>query len=190
MALGVSRLIDGLWVVFLVIWAIGAARTKQTKRQQSDASQVVQRGLAAAGAILLFAPRLGVGWLDAGLLPDSDELAYTGLALTFAGIAFAVWARFALGRNWSAVVTIKQDHELIRSGPYALVRHPIYTGMLLGIAGTALAFDQVRSLLAFVSVTMGFWLKLRTEESFMIQQFGDQYRRYRREVKALIPFVL
>lgn len=189
MALNVSHWIDGLWVAFLIIWAIAAARTKQTERRQSDASQLVQRGLTAAGAVLLFSPRLGV-WLDARLLPDSEDLAYTGLALTFAGIAFAVWARFALGRNWSAVVTIKQDHELIRSGPYALVRHPIYTGMLLGIAGTALAFDQVRSLLAFVLVTIGFWLKTRTEESFMIQQFGDQYRRYRREVKALIRFVL
>jgi len=181
--------IDGLSIAFLVIWAIGAARTKQTEHRQSNASQVVQRGLAAAGAILLFYPRLGV-WLDTRLLPGSEDLAYTGLALTFAGIAFAVWARFALGRNWSAVVTIKQDHELICRGPYALVRHPIYSGMLLGLLGTALDRNNVRAVIGVASVALAFWLKMRTEESFMVQQFGDQYRRYRREVKALIPFLL
>jgi protein-S-isoprenylcysteine O-methyltransferase Ste14 len=190
MAPDLSQWIDGLWIAFLVIWAIGAARTKQTARTQSGASQLLQRGLAAAGAVLLFDSGLGVYWLGVRLLPYSEGFGYAGLALTFAGIAFAVWARFAIGRNWSGNVTIKQDHELIRSGPYALVRHPIYTGILLAIAGTALAVDEVRGVVAFVLVTIGLWLKMGTEESFMIQQFGDQYQRYRREVKALIPFVL
>ncbi|HUA19027.1 MAG TPA: isoprenylcysteine carboxylmethyltransferase family protein [Bryobacteraceae bacterium] len=178
------------WVTFFVIWWIAAVRTKRTARTQSVGSRLLQGGLAAAGAVLLFAPRIGIRWLGLELLPDTAALAYTGAALTFAGIAFAVWARFAIGRNWSGTVTIKQDHELIRRGPYALVRHPIYSGLLLAVVGTALAVNELRGLAALVLVTLAFCLKLRTEESFMLQQFGDQYRGYRREVKALIPFVI
>lgn len=180
----------GLWIAFLAIWAIGATRTKQTTRLESVWSQVEVRALTVAGIILFIIPGTGVGWLGRQLLPDSALLAYAAVALTFIGIAFAVWARFVLGSNWSALVTIKKDHELIQRGPYALARHPIYSGVLLALVGSALNVDQVRGLIAWALMLAGFWLKSRTEEGFMIQQFGDQYRRYRREVKALIPFVL
>ena len=106
-----------------------------------------------------------------------------------AGIAFAVWARHYLGRNWSGTVTVKQDHELIRSGPYRLVRHPIYTGLLLAILGTAVAFGEWRGLLAFALLTGSLLLKLRVEERFMGESFPNEYARYRAEVPALIPFV-
>ncbi len=182
--------IEGSWIAFIVIWLVSAALTKRATRMQSSGSRWLQGGLASAGAILLFAHSFGISWLGLPLFPDTLALAYTGAALTFAGIAFAVWARFVIGRNWSGTVTIKQDHELIRGGPYALVRHPIYTGILLAIVGTALAVDELRGLIAIVLVTLGFWLKLRTEETFMLQQFGDRYRRYQQEVKALIPFVV
>lgn len=181
--------IYGSWIGFILIWAITAAGTKKTKRAQSAGSRRLQFGLAIAGGALLFARIAGVGWLRLRLMPDSLALAYTGAALTFAGVAFAVWARFVIGRNWSGEVTIKQDHELIRRGPYALVRHPIYSGVLLAILGTALAVNAMRGLIAMVLITTSFWLKLRMEESFMLQQFGDQYRMYQRRVKALIPFV-
>jgi len=99
-----------------------------------------------------------------------------------------VWARVFLGANWSATVTIKQDHEIIRSGPYALVRHPIYSGLLLGMLGTAIAIGEMRGLVGLVF--LGWWLKLQTEEQFLVEQFGTQYLKYRQETKALIPFVL
>ena len=102
----------------------------------------------------------------------------------------AVCSRVFLGRNWSAMVTIKQDHEIIRRGPYALVRHPMYSGFLLAVLGTALAVGEVRGLLALGFVFLGLWLKLRTEEQFLTEQFGAQYIQYQRESKALIPFVL
>ena len=107
-----------------------------------------------------------------------------------AGLGFAVWARRCLGRNWSGIVTVKQGHELIRSGPYALVRHPIYTGLLLAILGTASAIGEWRGLIAFVLITAGFVLKLRIEEDFISETFGEQYARYRAEVPALIPFIV
>jgi protein-S-isoprenylcysteine O-methyltransferase Ste14 len=183
-------LIDSLWIAFLAIWAIGAARTKRTARSQPFSTQLLQRGLAAVGGILLFAPGLSASWLGFRLLPDSIALAYLGVALTAGGLGFAVWARFALGRNWSGNVTIKKDHELILRGPYTLVRHPIYSGLLLALLGTAIYVNELRGLIAVAMVFVGFWLKARNEESFMLQQFGEQYRRYQRDVRALIPFLL
>ena len=184
-----DQLIVNAWIAFIVIWLIAAVGTKRTTRTQPAASRMLQGGLAFAAAILLFARDVSSDWLTLRLLPDTLALAYTGAMLTVAGIAFAVWARFTIGRNWSGVVTIKQDHELIRSGPYALVRHPIYTGILLAVAGTALAVNELRGPLAIVLATVAFWLKSRTEESFMLEQFGDQYRNYQQQVKALIPYV-
>jgi len=95
-----------------------------------------------------------------------------------------------LGRNWSGLVTIKQDHELIQRGPYQLVRHPIYTGMLVGMLGTAFIYGIARCFVGVLAVGLAFWLTMQIEERFMLQQFGAQYADYRQHVRALIPFVL
>ena len=105
------------------------------------------------------------------------------------GLGISIWARRVLGRNWSGIVTVKQDHELIRTGPYRYVRHPIYTGLLLAILGTALIFGEWRGLIAFVIFTAAIMLKVRTEERFMDESFPEQYARYRAEVPALLPFL-
>ena len=107
-----------------------------------------------------------------------------------AGLVFSIWARVHIGRNWSGIVTLKQDHELIQSGPYRLVRHPIYTGLLLGFIGTAIARDEWRGWLAVLMVLAALWRKLRLEERWLTEQFGDAYRQYRSEVAALIPYLL
>ena len=101
----------------------------------------------------------------------------------------AIWARFVLGRNWSGTVTVKQDHELVRSGPYALVRHPIYSGLLLAFLGTAVARGDLAALLGVALAAATLHFKTATEESFMTEQFGAGYMEYKREVKSLIPFV-
>ncbi|MGA8670162.1 MAG: isoprenylcysteine carboxylmethyltransferase family protein, partial [Terracidiphilus sp.] len=106
------------------------------------------------------------------------------------GLLFAVWAREHLGRNWSRSVTIKQDHELITSGPYAVVRHPIYTGILTGFLGTAIALSQVRGFIAFVLIFLVFWIKLRMEEQWMRSQFGETYATYAHRTAALVPYLL
>ncbi len=113
-----------------------------------------------------------------------------GTALVLLGLAFTVWARVHLGRNWSGIVTVKQGHELIRSGPYRWVRHPIYTGLLLAFMGSAIALGQWRGVLAMLIVFAALWRKLRLEERWMIETFGAAYTAYRNEVAALIPFVL
>ncbi len=138
---------------------------------------------------LLFSDETAVGFLAYRLLPSSLEWACIGAALVLAGLLFAVWARFFLGANWSSRVTVKQNHELVRSGPYRLVRHPIYSGFLFAILGTALAVGEVRSFLAIISAFIGFKLKSLTEEKFMTGQFGEAYAQYQREVKGLIPLI-
>ncbi len=182
--------INGIWLTLGVIWVIGALLTKRTARVQTTGSRLIQVALAAGGFLLLLQPGRGIGPLGWRFLPASSAASVTGLTLTICGAVLAVSARIFLGRNWSAVVTIKQDHEIIRRGPYALVRHPMYSGFLLAMLGTALAIEEVRGLLAVGLALLGWWLKLRTEEQFLMDQFGAQYIEYRQQTKALIPFVL
>ena len=135
-------------------------------------------------------PIAGGGVLFERFLPQSDGTYRTGALLLALGLAFSVWARVYLGRNWSATVTVKEDHELIRSGPYSLVRHPIYTGLLLGFIGTAIVRGEWRGVLAVLIVFVALWRKLRLEERWMSETFGEEYRRYREHSAALIPYLL
>ena len=106
------------------------------------------------------------------------------------GLSFCVWARRVLGRNWSGIVTVKEGHELVREGPYRMVRHPIYTGLVLAFAGMALVDAQWRGVLAVAIGVGAFWRKLRLEERWMTEIFGQRYVEYREHTKALIPGLL
>jgi protein-S-isoprenylcysteine O-methyltransferase Ste14 len=117
-------------------------------------------------------------------------IVWLGLLLTIAGLLFACWARVVLGRNWSGVVQLKQDHELIEAGPYHYVRHPIYSGLLLAFLGTALMIGEWRALLAAAIIAISFWRKLRLEERWLGEYFGAAYADYMRRVKALVPGIL
>ncbi len=178
------------WIGVGIVWAIGAVATKRTAQVQSPGSRLIHVSFVAAAFALLFAPGLAIGPLGWRFVPDSAVIAYTGLALTLGGAALAVWARIFLGRNWSAVVTIREDHQIVQTGPYAVVRHPIYSGGLLAMLGTALAFGELRELVALGLAFMAWWFKSRLEERFMEQRFGAEYVAYKQRVKALIPMVL
>jgi protein-S-isoprenylcysteine O-methyltransferase Ste14 len=139
----------------------------------------------AGGALIFLTPALGP--LDERFVPAVVEVGAAGWALTVLGMLFAVCARVTLGRNWNARVVIRQGHELIAVGPYALVRHPIYTGLLVALAGSALYDGCWRALVGLACFALGFWLKARNEEKLMEDEFGDQYRAYRARVPMLIP---
>ena len=176
-----------LWLAWLALWAAWSVGTKRTVRRESRASRLAYHVPLLAGAVLLALPRPGAGWLGTRLLPRSASWFWVGTALVAAGLGFAVAARAHLGRNWSGIVTLKQGHELIRTGPYRLVRHPIYTGMLLAFVGTAVARGDVRGLVALVLVTASFLFKLRVEERFMAEQFPQEYPGYKARTPALVP---
>lgn len=180
-----------LWSVLWAFWLIAAFTTKRTVQTQSRGSRFVQQVPVILAFFLLFGRSIWPHWLHQRLFHKSDmTLQWLGLALTVAGIAFAIWARLWIGKNWSSNVTIKEQHELIQTGPYRFVRHPIYSGLLLAFLGTALLYGEVRGFIGFPLVVLGWGLKLRTEESFMVQQFGNVYLDYKQRVKALVPFVI
>ena len=178
-----------LWIAFLIYWRIKAADTKSTERLEPVASRIV-RLLTFLIAIALFSTtRIPLHWLYLQLWPAGFWPFWLGVAVTVGGLLFAVWARVYLGGNWSSEVTIKQGHELITTGPYAVVRHPIYTGMLAGILGTAIALSEVRGCIAFALIFLVLWLKLRMEEQWMRSQFGETYATYAHQTAALVPYL-
>jgi protein-S-isoprenylcysteine O-methyltransferase Ste14 len=111
-----------------------------------------------------------------------------GTLLVAAGLGLTAWARWCLGRNWSGIITLKQDHALVRTGPYRVIRHPIYTGLLLALIGTASAIGKWRGVLAVACALIGFLWKIRVEEERMRQTFPE-YEQYRKRTAALIPLV-
>ncbi|GGA59755.1 protein-S-isoprenylcysteine methyltransferase [Edaphobacter acidisoli] len=181
-----------VWIVFLVYWQIVWARTgdsKTVQRNEPVASRLVRALTFVIVIILLSTNWVPLHWLYRQLWPVGLWSFWIGAAVTVAGLLFAVWARVHLGSNWSRLVTIKQGHELITTGPYALVRHPIYTGILTGFLGTAIALSEVRGFVAFVLVFAVLWAKFRMEEQWMRSQFGGTYAAYAQKTAALVPYL-
>ena len=180
-----------LWTALWIVWLISALAAKRSVQRQTIASRLEQSILVTTAFSLLFGRGLWPHWLRQRVLPGHDVgLLWSGLVLTAAGVGFAILARFWIGRNWSGTIAIKEQHELIQSGPYRIVRHPIYTGLLLAYLSTAIVHGELRGFVGFVLLLLGFGLKLRMEETFMVQQFGNAYLDYKRRVKALVPFVV
>lgn len=183
--------IPALWMTWGAYWMVSAWSVKTTARQESYASLAAHVVPMFVTFVLVFSPRiLPWGLLGERMYPDGEIIHWVAVAIVAAGLAFATWARIHLGRNWSGVVMVKTDHELIRSGPYGLVRHPIYTGLLVAVAGTAIARGEWRGPLGTLILLIALWRKLQNEERMMGETFGDQYAKYKAEVAALIPFVL
>jgi protein-S-isoprenylcysteine O-methyltransferase Ste14 len=178
------------WAALALVWLIGLASTKRTVRAQAAGTRLFQLLVFVLGFTLMSRNWFEYGWLGSRVAPDLPWIAVTGLALTVAGCTFAIWARIKLGGNWSGRATVKQDHELITTGPYALARHPIYTGIALALLGTAMAGGEWRHVLGFVIVLFGMMAKMSQEERLMMQTFPEAYPVYRRRVKALIPGVM
>ena len=185
-----SLAIVALWLCCIAAWAAAALATKPSARREPMLSRLLHLGPLALAVLLLWGPEPPVEALRIRFVPPSLAIGWSGAALVAAGLAFTVWARVHLGTNWSGIVTVKRGHELVTSGPYAIVRHPIYTGLVLAFFGSALALGEARGLLAVAIVFASLWRKLRLEERWMGEQFGADYERYRARVRALVPFVL
>jgi protein-S-isoprenylcysteine O-methyltransferase Ste14 len=180
-------LIAGPWIVFAAYWAVGALKTGRTISQESFASRYGVLALEVLGFAMLFSGVAGIGVLGQRVVARTDAGAALGVALTWIGIAIAVWARWHLGQYWSARITLKEDHQLIRSGPYAHFRHPIYSGLDLAALGAAVAIDEWRCVVAVGLVVLGYWIKAKREESMLARQFGEVFDEHRRHTGFLIP---
>jgi protein-S-isoprenylcysteine O-methyltransferase Ste14 len=180
-------LIEGPWIVLVAYWVAVAAKTRKTVSEESSASRYAVLFLEILGFILLYSDVAEIGWLGYHVVHRAYALAVTGVVLTWIGIAIAVWARWSLGQYWSLRVTIKQDHRLIRTGPYAYFRHPIYSGIDLAAIGGALAIDQWRCVVGVGLIVLGYWIKAKKEESMLAAQFGEAFEEYRRHTGFLIP---
>ena len=187
-ALGLAR--DAAWLTVCLVWIVSARMNKPVIRSESGRFTVQHRALLAGAFVLLFSPLGQLGPLGWKVVLPSPAIEIGGTALTVAGALIAVWARWHLGGNWSAAVTIKERHSLVRTGPYRFVRHPIYTGLLLAAIGTAVAYGEVRGIVAVGLAFLAWFTKSKREEAFLESQFGEAYQGYRRETKALIPFLL
>jgi protein-S-isoprenylcysteine O-methyltransferase Ste14 len=180
-------LIEGPWIVFVAYWAAGALKTRRTVSHESRASRYGMLLLEIAGFVLLFSEGAGIGVLGHRVIHRNYAFAVTGVALTWIGIAIALWARWYLGQYWSARVTLKEGHELIRTGPYAHFRHPIYSGIDLAAIGGALAIDQWRCVAGVCLIVLGYWIKARKEESMLTAQFGEAFEEHCRRTGFLLP---
>jgi protein-S-isoprenylcysteine O-methyltransferase Ste14 len=176
-----------LWAAFLVLWLIWALRTKPTQSREGVSSHLSYAVLTIAAAYLMFSNDVPRSWLRIQLFPANLWTDLLGIVVTAAGLAFAVWARAYLGGNWSSSVTVKVGHQLVRTGPYRWVRHPIYSGMILAMLGTALDRCQLRGLIAVVLLYLGFKIKSRIEETAMQATFGAEYAEYSRTTGAIVP---
>ncbi len=176
-----------LWLVWGGYWLFAARSVKRDERAEPLLLRAIHLGLIGAAFALAFSlvplPRpLRSAFLDA-------PWTWAGAALTAAALAFAIWARVHLGAYWSGRITVKEGHQLIRTGPYAIVRHPIYTGFAFGFAGAAIASGRLAALLGLSLVIVAYAIKIPREEKVLAAQLSE-YADYRRQVRALVPFVL
>ena len=183
-------LFAAMWLSWVAYWWISSRKVKRTVRRESLASRLSYICPLLLAALFFAVPRPPVPVLGERFLPAATWSFVVAAALTAAGLLFAVWARRYLGPNWSATLAIKEGHELITTGPYAIVRHPIYAGLVLAIVGSAMAIGEWRALLGAVIAVLAFVRKFRLEERWMHEQFGEAYRTYRQRVPALIPFIV
>jgi protein-S-isoprenylcysteine O-methyltransferase Ste14 len=197
----VKNIISSCWGVFVVVWLLTAIFTKRTVYRESGAQRLRYMLPIVIGCYLLFrGSRLSypfnvriIPHTDALLESPASPLAALRVAaaiLCICGVGFCFWARAILGRNWSGSVTLKENHELIVRGPYRLVRHPIYTGLLAMVVATAIQQGHIGGIIGLILISVSLWIKSSHEEEVMRKQFPDQYPAYRERVKRIIPFIL
>jgi protein-S-isoprenylcysteine O-methyltransferase Ste14 len=175
------------WCAFFGYWAVSALRVKRTKTAERTADRIGTILAMVLAFLLLFSDRFRIGPLGRRFVPDLASVAWGGIFLTSLGVAVAIWARYCLGQYWSARVTLKEDHRLIQSGPYAYIRHPIYTGMLLATLGTALVVGEWRGILAVGLALASHSRKAFREEALLAGEFGNEYAEYRQRTGFLFP---
>ena len=182
------HLIALCWIAFLIYWIINARSVKRTALYQNWRGILAHRVPIWIGAIFLFFPKADPFGVD--LFTRGNTSAMLGFAICLMGLCGAIWSRKTLAENWSVNVELKQDHQLVKKGPYRFVRHPIYTCILLMCLGTAISAGRLTAFIGVSFFFIGFWIKLNQEERLLQRHFSEEYPTYKNQVKALIPFVV
>jgi protein-S-isoprenylcysteine O-methyltransferase Ste14 len=186
---GYTAFCAACWICLFSYWWVKSRTVKDNTYSQASASRMVYLFFVVLSFALVFAPFLSIGPLGYPLFPQTEISGLTGTVICLCGVSFAIWARAILGNNWSGKITLKKDHELIQTGPYRLARHPIYTGLIFAMLGTAITVGEVRGGISVIIMACGFAYKIKTEEPLLLKQFPSEYPAYKKKVKALIPYV-
>ena len=176
-----------LWILWLIGWYVAALFVNRTRSSEGMLIRLQHILPIAIGFFLMTHNRHRP--LLIGRLYQSPVIEWLGVAITVAGLAFAVWARVHLGKYWSGIITLKEGHRLIRTGPYRIARHPIYTGFLTAVLGTAITASTGDAFIGFGVILIAFLIKIRREEAVLAGEFGEEYDRFRKEVAALVPML-
>ena len=185
------NIVAALWLAWGVYWFVAARHVKPAVQSEAAGTRALRLFPLILCVILFVSPRallpypLGLRWL-----PLSWSWYFLGVALVVVGLALSAWARWHLGSNWSGVISLKQGHDLVRSGPYRLLRHPIYAGLLLAMLGSAIAWGDWRGVLAFALAVVAIVPRIGAEDALMAKTFGETYLDYRRRTAAIIPFLI
>jgi protein-S-isoprenylcysteine O-methyltransferase Ste14 len=184
-----GRAVAILWLAWLASWIAAAFQSAPTARRPPWREEAFYRGLTIAGGFLLFAGSGRIRLFHLRLWEAGYEVDWLLVAIVLLGLLFTLWARLYLGSLWSSSVTKKADHHIVDTGPYGIVRHPIYTGLIVASFATAVLEGTAAGLAGAVFITLGFAVKARLEESFLGEHLGaESYDSYRRRVPMLVPF--
>ena len=181
------RVLGWVWAIFGVYWIAAARQNSAEKTSESPLYRILRLSILALTFLLLFAKWTAVGFLGRNFFSTNSVIAYLGFALAILGMVTATWARIHLGKYWSDKVVLKVDHKLVRTGPYAYMRHPIYSGVLLGVAGSALLLNQWRGILAFAILLTNYTIKARREDHILANAFSASFPEHKRNAGFLLP---
>jgi protein-S-isoprenylcysteine O-methyltransferase Ste14 len=175
----------GFWLLVWLYWTIKAKTNSQTSFQ----FEIISLAKLMFSFLIIYLPLLTGRWFAKELYAGNNWTSIAGVSLCGLGIGFAIWARNILGKNWSGKVMIQKEHSLIKEGPYGLVRHPQYTGLLLALFGTALVLGQIFGFVWTLFLMIGIIAKSKKEEKILAGKFPNEYQEYKQKVKMIIPFI-
>jgi protein-S-isoprenylcysteine O-methyltransferase Ste14 len=176
-----------MWLAIFIYWLVSSFSVKKSLKKQSGWQRIVYIICVLLAFSLLFEDYFTLAILYQPILPQNEYWKIGGLILCAGGLLFALSARIWLGSNWSGRVTIKENHELVQSGPYRITRNPIYTGFLLAFLGCSMSLGLLKGYIGILLLFACLMLKISMEETYMHEVFGGQWQAYRRRVKRLIP---
>jgi protein-S-isoprenylcysteine O-methyltransferase Ste14 len=187
MQLTQGNIVRDLWLFFAFYWLVTSMNVNKMRKREPWGQRLSFLLILAVGSFISIHVSERFGIPNRQFVPPLPWIKWLGIALEAAGIAFAIWARNHIGKYWSASVSLREGHQLIRSGPYARIRHPIYTGILLGIAGTVLWAGTYGALVTFAFTLAALGYKAKKEETLLAGEFGAAFDEHRRRTGFLLP---